>query len=84
MIPPKCYDIFPPLTGGCSEGLDAFRFFFKHTILHWYCAMNLTLEEHRDESNDNSLPFPSRLVVQVIFEELRIFFKKKEELQYGV
>ena len=19
-----------PLTGGCSEGLDAFRFFFKH------------------------------------------------------
>ena len=23
------FDIFP-LTGGCSEGLDAFRFFFKH------------------------------------------------------
>ena len=21
---------FPPLTGGCLEGLDAFRFFFKH------------------------------------------------------
>ena len=29
MIPPKRFDIFP-LTGGCSEGLDAFRFFFKH------------------------------------------------------
>ena len=22
---------FPPLTGGCSEGLDAFRFFFQRT-----------------------------------------------------
>ena len=24
LIPPKCFDIFSPLTGGCSEGLDAF------------------------------------------------------------
>ena len=24
---------FPPLTGGCSEGLDAFRFFFKHQYM---------------------------------------------------
>ena len=30
MIPPKRFDIFPPLTEGCSEGLDAFRFFFKY------------------------------------------------------
>ena len=31
MIPPnKSVDIFP-LTGGCSEGLDAFRFFFRTT-----------------------------------------------------
>ena len=30
MIPPKRFDIFPPLAEGCSEGLDAFRFFFKH------------------------------------------------------
>ena len=29
MIPPKRFDIFP-LPGGCSEGLDAFRFFFKY------------------------------------------------------
>ena len=29
MIPPKRFDICPPLTEGCSEGLDAFRFFFK-------------------------------------------------------
>ena len=27
MIPPKRFNIFSPLTG-CSEGLDAFRFFF--------------------------------------------------------
>ena len=33
MIPPKRFDISPPLTGGCSEGLDAFRFFFEiHNI----------------------------------------------------
>ena len=29
LIPPKRFDIFSPLTGGCSEGLGAFRFFFK-------------------------------------------------------
>ena len=29
MIPPKCFDILL-LTGGCSEGLDAFRFFLKN------------------------------------------------------
>ena len=29
MILPKRFDIFSPLTGGCSEGLDAFIFFFK-------------------------------------------------------
>ena len=28
MFPPKSADNFPP-EGGCSEGLDAFRFFFK-------------------------------------------------------
>ena len=30
MIPSKRFDIFSPLTGGCSEGLDALRFFFKN------------------------------------------------------
>ena len=29
MIPPKRFDIFPPLTGGCSEGLYAFKIFFR-------------------------------------------------------
>ena len=34
MIPPtKCFDISPPCVG-CSEGLDAFRFFFKQTQIH--------------------------------------------------
>ena len=35
MIPPKLFDIFSPLTEGCSEGLDAFRFFFKQMYLTW-------------------------------------------------
>ena len=34
MIPPtKRFDISPPCVG-CSEGLDAFRFFFKQTQIH--------------------------------------------------
>ena len=41
MIPPKHFDIFP-LTGECSEGLDAFRFFFKQqlvaVVLYWYAV----------------------------------------------
>ena len=32
LIPPKRFDIFSPLTGGCSEYLGAFRFFFKNTV----------------------------------------------------
>ena len=26
LLPTERFDIFPPLTEGCSEGLDAFRF----------------------------------------------------------
>ena len=33
MIPPKRFDMFPSLIEGCSEGLDAFRFFFKKISL---------------------------------------------------
>ena len=29
VIPPKRFDIFSPLAGGCSKGLDAFGFFFR-------------------------------------------------------
>ena len=32
LIPPKGFDIFFPQTGGCSEGLGAFRFFFKKLV----------------------------------------------------
>ena len=34
MIPHERFDIFSPLTGGCSEGLDTFRFFFKKYMKH--------------------------------------------------
>ena len=30
MFTPKRFDIFSPLSGGCSEGLDAFRLFFNY------------------------------------------------------
>ena len=43
MIPPTRFD-FSPLTGGCSEGLGAFRFFFKHLIAKLRAApINTTL-----------------------------------------
>ena len=29
LIPPKRFDMFPPMTGGCSEGLGVLWFFFK-------------------------------------------------------
>ena len=32
MIPPRRFDIFFTCCVGCSEGLDAFRFFFKYPI----------------------------------------------------
>ena len=31
MIPPKRFDIFSPCVG-CSDGLDAFKFFFEHSL----------------------------------------------------
>ncbi|CAM9918724.1 unnamed protein product [Ascophyllum nodosum] len=35
MIPPTKRLTFPPLTGGCSEGLlDAFRFFLNTSVIH--------------------------------------------------
>ena len=30
LIPPKRFDIFSPITGGCSEGLGVPLIFFKH------------------------------------------------------
>ena len=34
MIPLNSFDISPPPTGGCSEGLDAFRFSFQHNFIN--------------------------------------------------
>ena len=43
MIPPKRFDIFSPLTEGCSEGLDVFRFFFKlHPVYEVYQHAHFT------------------------------------------
>ena len=30
LIQPKRFDIFSPITGGCSEGLGVLEFFFKN------------------------------------------------------
>ena len=38
MIPPKRLT-FSRLTWGCSEGLDAFRFFFKQQQLHLFTTL---------------------------------------------
>ena len=32
LIPPKRFDIFSPITGGCSEGLGVVWFFFKYFV----------------------------------------------------
>ena len=40
MIPPKRCDISPPLTGGCSEGLDAYRFSFKQQLIAMWVHQN--------------------------------------------
>ena len=32
LIPPKRFDIFSPITGGCSEGLGMVWFFFKYSF----------------------------------------------------
>ena len=38
LIPPKRFDIFSPLTGGCSEGLGAFCFLFKQQLTFLFFA----------------------------------------------
>ena len=42
MIQPKRFDIFP-LTGGCSEGLAAFRFFFKNKNIVVLIVLHTTI-----------------------------------------
>ena len=38
LIPPKRFDIFSPITGGCSEGLGVVLFFFKNQM---FCIWGL-------------------------------------------
>ena len=45
LIPPKRFDNFSPLTGGCSEGLGAFFFFFKQPYL---LIVSIGLSQHLD------------------------------------
>ena len=37
MFPPKPSDMFSP-EGGCSEGLDAFRFFLNNNVNYYIAA----------------------------------------------
>ena len=60
LIPPKRFDIFSPLTGGCSEGLGAFWFFLKRhpaklvlkTLKHFkiFHFSNTTIESQADRA----------------------------------
>ena len=43
MIPPKRLTFYP-LTGGCSEGLDAFRVSVKYTILESNTRWRITMD----------------------------------------
>ena len=70
MIPPKRVDIFPPDWGICSEGLDAFRFFFKDRF------------QESSISLANGCPFsriyrPRPILENQILEK-RVFFSKSE------
>ena len=42
LIPPKRFDIFSPITGGCSEGLGVLWFFFKLLLLYCTLCSNCT------------------------------------------
>ena len=47
MLPPKHLDIFPP-EGGCSKGLDAFRFFLTHKTFYndYYRLLSVVLQQY--------------------------------------
>ena len=55
MILPKRFDIFP-LTGGCSEGLDAFRVFFKQHFSPLIEGCSEGLDAFRVFFNSNNKP----------------------------
>ena len=53
MIPSKRFDIFVPLTGGCSESLHAFSFFFKRC--YQYCYMYLKKNQSTPRPSEHPL-----------------------------
>ena len=72
MIPPKRFDIFP-LTGGCSEGLDTFRVFFKHTLIAHVLTLSATCSRPQNINNVDFYEEPNsrlrtRLLLVVICE----------------
>ena len=55
MIPPKHFGIcFPPRTGGCSEGLEAFIFFFELIESREITSL-ITPPMDYDQSNEQKL-----------------------------
>ena len=76
MIPPtKRFDIFPPCVG-CSEGLDAFRFFFKQIQIHIlyvnttsYSSIS-TMVLHMMSTTDNAT-----YTTTAVTDAFRFFFK---------
>ena len=48
MISPKSFNIFFLVTAGCSEGLDAFRFFFKEYRFHDIMPLRNPVISHED------------------------------------
>ena len=58
MIASKRFDIVFPLAEGCSEGLDAFRFFLKQQSIKFspYYALNLKIARNTDRAHIFFLP----------------------------
>ena len=54
IVPPKRFDIFPP-TGGCSEGLDALRFFFINNSLRRFSCVEIFLKKGRRQLLGNCM-----------------------------
>ena len=68
LIPPKRFDNFPPLTGGCSEGLGAFCFFFKHQYYIVRCNQAQTISDER---------FPMKILAEIAPISARILVENR-------
>ena len=72
MFPPKPLDIFSP-EGGCSEGLDAFRFFLKYLCVLDVRLVNAPAGVTQEEGHTGFLHLPSA-VLAFIFIARRIYY----------